>query len=87
MSEQRWIIHLPTVITARSEALELAAALHKSLGHVGVIDFTEIALSEEHRQLLRHRLYCRLPVKGGGDCCVLRDGHSGVCSAQAPAEQ
>jgi len=37
----RWIIHLPTTLTSRDAAVELATALRRSLGHVDVLDSRE----------------------------------------------
>jgi hypothetical protein len=81
MSEQRWIIHLPTILTSQAEATRLAAALQRSLAHVDVIDFTETTFSEEGRQYLRHRLYCNLPLGEDldGPRCRRPGGHDGPC--------
>jgi hypothetical protein len=87
MSEQRWIVHLPTVLTSHAEALRLVVALERSLSHVPAIDFREATFSEEHRQHLRHRLHCNLPVGADrdGPRCLLRGGHDGPCGGEPPS--
>ncbi|ADU06875.1 hypothetical protein ML5_1337 [Micromonospora sp. L5] len=80
MTEPRWIIHLPTTLTCRDVAAELAAALARSLGHLDAVDFGETTLSEEDAQHLRHRVWCDMRLPGGGRCGH-RDGHDGWCEA------
>jgi hypothetical protein len=84
MSEQRWIVHLPTVLTSQAEALHLVAKLEQSLAHVSVIDFREATFSEEYRQHLRHRLHCNLPIGADrdGPRCLLPGGHDGPCAGK-----
>ncbi|MEV4756795.1 hypothetical protein AB0J86_17005 [Micromonospora sp. NPDC049559] len=86
MSEERWIIHLPTRLTSRERAAELAASLRDSLGHVDVIDFDYTTFSEEHRQNIRYGLHCNLPVdRDPGRCCRRPEGHDGPCDERASA--
>ncbi|MEV4754684.1 hypothetical protein AB0J86_06170 [Micromonospora sp. NPDC049559] len=86
MRDDRWIIHLPTIITSKAQVFELAAALERSLAHVTDIDFGETTLSEEHRQNLRHRLHCGLWVDGDRSRrCRLPEGHPGGCDEQSPS--
>ncbi|MEH0827964.1 MULTISPECIES: hypothetical protein [unclassified Micromonospora] len=80
MAEPRWIIHLPTTLTSRDAADELAAALARSLGHLDAVDFGEMTLSEEDAQHLRYRVWCDVRLPGGGRCGQ-RDGHDGSCGA------
>ncbi|MEU0079195.1 MULTISPECIES: hypothetical protein [Micromonospora] len=80
MAEPRWIIHLPTTLTTRHVAAELAAALARSLGHLDAVDFGETTLSEEDAQHLRYRVWCDVRLPGGGRCGQ-RDGHDGSCGA------
>ncbi|WP_433532039.1 hypothetical protein ACQPYA_08290 [Micromonospora sp. CA-263727] len=78
MIAPRWIVHLPTTITNRHDAIALATALRDSLGHVTVIDFGETTLSEEDRQSVRTRVWCDAVVDDA-DRCRRRDGHDGPC--------
>ncbi|MEU8068139.1 MULTISPECIES: hypothetical protein [unclassified Micromonospora] len=80
MSEPRWIIHLPTTLTCRDAAAELATALARSLGHLDAVDFGETTLSEEDAQHVRYRLWCDVRLSDG-ERCRLRDGHGGLCGA------
>ncbi|MFI7212011.1 hypothetical protein ACIBP4_14345 [Micromonospora maritima] len=80
MTEPRWIIHLPTTLTSRAAAAELATALARSLGHLDAVDFGETTLSEEDAQHLRHRVWCDVRLPGGGRC-PRPDGHAGSCGA------
>ncbi|WP_435089011.1 hypothetical protein [Micromonospora aurantiaca (nom. illeg.)] len=80
MTEPRWIVHLPTTLTSRDAAVELAAALARSLGHLNTVDFGETTLSEEDAQHLRYRVWCYARLPGGGRC-GLRENHGGPCGA------
>jgi hypothetical protein len=79
MTKPRWILHLPTTVTTSQAAVALAVALRRSLAHLPMLDLAEVTLSEEHRQLLRMRVWCGLPLPDGSGPCVLRDGHAGDC--------
>ncbi|WP_409072970.1 hypothetical protein [Micromonospora chalcea] len=83
MTEPRWIIHLPTTLTSRDAAADLAAALARSLGHLDAVDFGETTLSEEDAQHVRYRVWCDVRLPDGGRC-GLRNGHGGSCGATEP---
>ncbi|MGC5291284.1 hypothetical protein [Micromonospora sp. DT231] len=72
------IIHLPTALTSLDEVTALAVALRDSLGHLAVLDFGEITVSEEDAQFLRTRVWCDA-VLGGAGRCRRRDAHDGPC--------
>ncbi|MEU7585124.1 hypothetical protein AB0A95_02335 [Micromonospora sp. NPDC049230] len=85
MTAPCWIIHLPTTLTSPDEATALAVALRDSLGHLSVLDFGEITLSEEDAQFLRTRVFCDVALDGAGRC-RRRDGHDGPCAAVPSTE-
>ncbi|MFG2046233.1 hypothetical protein ACGFIW_02225 [Micromonospora sp. NPDC048935] len=85
MTAPRWIIHLPTTLTSLGDASALAVALRDSLGHLGVLDFGEITLSEEDAQFLRTRVFCDAALDGAGRC-RRRDAHDGPCAAVPSTE-
>jgi hypothetical protein len=84
MSEPAWVIHLPTTLTDPAAARDLVAALRDSLGHVTVLDFGEVTLSEEDSQSRRHRVYCDqlLPDRRR---CLRSAWHSGDCTPTSGA--
>ncbi|MGC4814276.1 hypothetical protein ACLQ29_27415 [Micromonospora sp. DT228] len=85
MTTPRWIIHLPTALTSPDEVTALAVALRGSLGHLAVLDFGEITLSEEDAQFLRTRVFCDAALDGAGRC-RRRDAHDGPCAAVPSTE-
>ncbi|GGM13707.1 hypothetical protein GCM10012279_34860 [Micromonospora yangpuensis] len=80
MTGPHWIIHLPTTLTSRDQAIALAGALRRSLGHVDALDFGETSVSEEDAQQLRTRVWCDARVVGAGRC-PLPHAHDGPCRA------
>ncbi len=79
MTGPRWIIHLPTTLTSRDEAIALTVSLRDSLGHLTAVDFGETTLSEEDRQFVRTRVWCDARLDRAGRC-RRRDDHDGPCA-------
>ncbi|MGC4876701.1 hypothetical protein ACLQ26_10635 [Micromonospora sp. DT43] len=55
-------------MTSLDEVAALAVALCDSLGHLAVVDFGEMTLSEEDAQFLRTRVFCDARLGGVGRC-------------------
>jgi hypothetical protein len=80
MSEDtNWVIHLPTTLSTIDAATALTSALRDSLGHITVLDFGGVTLSEEDNQRVRHHVYCNR-LRAGDTRCLLHHGHDHSCA-------
>lgn len=76
---QRYVIHLPVVATDLPAAQRLARVIGRWMLVLPMTDPGETTVSEEDHQLVRHRVFCDLPMVVGRRC-LLRDGHDGAYS-------
>ncbi|MFI2711862.1 hypothetical protein ACH495_17205 [Micromonospora sp. NPDC018662] len=80
---ERFVAHLPFTAADLSAARHFAGTLARSVSFLSEVDAGEVTVSFEDEQVVRHRVFCDLPLPDRRRC-ARRVDHDGPCAPRPP---